>query len=123
MALDMNPGIRAQWCAALRSGEYAQTDEALRRLEEENGHPAGYCCLGVLTDLYVKAGNDETYNGCANVWESDTLTGPVMRWAGLDDDNPWLDGGPGRRRAAAEWNDDEGATFAEIADLIDGGAS
>ncbi len=28
MSLDMDPVVRAQWCAALRSGNYQQTTEA-----------------------------------------------------------------------------------------------
>jgi len=119
MALDMNPGIRAQWCAALRSGDYQQAMNTLRT-------QTGYCCLGVLTDLYLKAGNPEVYetgdDSSASVWDADTLTGPVEGWAGLGRDNPWLDGGPGKRKRAGDWND-EGATFPEIADLIDGGVT
>lgn len=133
MSLDMNPEIRAQWCAALRSGEYPQTKEALRRLPEEiqqGGHPA-YCCLGVLTDLYIKAGNDEMVAGDeflgagdgepASVWASveGSLALAVMEWAGLTDRDPELR--PGLHGNAVFLND-EGHTFAEIADLIDGGA-
>lgn len=133
MALNMNPEIRAQWCAALRSGEYPQTDEALRRLPEEAGdHPAGYCCLGVLTDLYLKAGNEEMteqdeFLGAGNgepasVWTSveGSLALPVMVWAGLTDRDPELR--PGLHGNAVFLND-SGRTFAEIADLIGGGAS
>ena len=115
MSLNMNPEIRAQWCAALRSCEYQQTKEELR---DSNG----YCCLGVLTDLYVKAGNpveSESAGWEGTVWDQDTiLAADVRDWAGLSECNPYLT----PALAAAELNDD-GYTFAQIADLIDGGAS
>lgn len=43
----MNPEVKAKWIDALTSGEYSQTKRCLR---DKNG----YCCLGVLTDLYIK---------------------------------------------------------------------
>ena len=120
MTLDMNPEIRAQWCAALRSGDYPQGKQQLRA-------PGGYCCLGVLSELAVKAealgppvydAEHEwwTYNGRNNY-----LPEAVMEWSGLGDCNPevWF---RGEFTWLAKINDG-GATFAEIADLIDGGAS
>jgi hypothetical protein len=49
----MNPEIKALWLAALRSGEYKQGTACLKNMHCE------YCCLGVLTDLYIKATNGE----------------------------------------------------------------
>jgi hypothetical protein len=115
----MNPEIRARWCAALRGGEYQQAREMLR-LEGDHGIE-GYCCLGVLTDLYVKDGGPENFEDEEgwdwNVWDSDgVLASTVREWAGLHDCNPQLT----PAFTASELNDD-GASFAEIADLIDGG--
>lgn len=45
----MKKDIKAQWVAALRSGEYQQGRGQLNF----NGH---YCCLGVLCEIAVKAG-------------------------------------------------------------------
>lgn len=58
---------RKAWIEALRSGEYAQTQEQLRRLkpvykkDPDTGdmtddvlHPVGFCCLGAACDLYLK---------------------------------------------------------------------
>lgn len=45
--LEMNSEIREKWCAALRSGKYAQNTNFLRTNE-------GYCCLGVLEDIRLK---------------------------------------------------------------------
>lgn len=58
----MNAEVKAQWLDALRSGEYQQTKGRLRRdnpidpEDADDGYNAGYCCLGVLCDLAVKAG-------------------------------------------------------------------
>ena len=43
----MNEAIKAKWVADLRSGKFPQTDNILRS-------PVGYCCLGVLCDLYSR---------------------------------------------------------------------
>jgi hypothetical protein len=43
----MKADIKAKWLADLRSGKFPQTDSILRS-------PVGYCCLGVLCDLYSR---------------------------------------------------------------------
>jgi hypothetical protein len=43
----MNSLIKEKWVAALRSGKYKQTSEVLYDYE-------GFCCLGVLCDIYSK---------------------------------------------------------------------
>lgn len=37
----MSPELKAKWCEALRSGEYAQARESMER-------DGAFCCLGVL---------------------------------------------------------------------------
>ena len=89
----MNPEVKAEWVKALRSGEYKQTKHVLHRVG------GGYCCLGVLCELAVKAGaipaakrNDadpawyydgagscpsdkvDEWAGCANYAEADVLS-------------------------------------------------
>ena len=129
MTLDMNPEIRAQWCAALRSGEYQQAKHALRVLGGDE--PGGYCCLGVLTDLYLKAGHSEIIDNYesddpaalpVSVWDlgGGVLPGVVADWAGLGLLDPVLKFQPLTKASGVN---DSGATFAQIADLIDGGAS
>lgn len=49
--LEMNPRIRDMWAEALESGEYCQGNGRLRFNKK-------HCCLGVLTDLYVKETGD-----------------------------------------------------------------
>lgn len=54
--MPMNPEIKAQWVAALRSGDYKQGRSELK------SYTGYYCCLGVACDLAVKAGvTKETY--------------------------------------------------------------
>lgn len=113
----MNPDIKAQWVAALRSGEYKQGQRAL-------SHSGRYCCLGVLCELAVKAGAIERvtrtdgtylYGSGENGW---LLPSEVVDWAGVGSGNPranghelfaYNDGVAGVRRH----------TFTEIADLIE----
>ncbi len=121
--LDMNPGIRAQWTAALRSGEYRQGTATLRSVVDR------FCCLGVLCDLAEKAGvirahktpdGDWTYDG-----EEAFLPEAVMDWAGITDASPHinvpstLEDEP----TLTGLNDEDEWDFDQIADLIDGGVS
>jgi hypothetical protein len=124
--LEMNPDIRFQWTAALRSGDYPQGTCALY-----NGN--GYCCLGVLCELARKAGVVElTRNEKTGEWFYDGHAQlppqSVRDWAGLDetrevairrfdsdDDVSWPSSD-----ALVSLNDDDLASFAQIADAIDG---
>lgn len=104
------------WLKALRSGDYVQTNNALQRINADEEGPAGYCCLGVLTDVAIK-------NGCeiaAAPYEDTGLMGydgeiaypppSVARWAG---ELPIND------LELATMNDGGGITFAEIADRLE----
>lgn len=111
----MNPDVKKEWTEALRSGEYPQTAGTLR-------DDVGFCCLGVLCEIAVKHGvipevSVEDING-KNFYDYDRATATpsrkVIEWAGLPDSNPTLG-----EYAAAEWNDEQGKGFNEIADLID----
>jgi len=128
--MGMNADIKVRWTAALRSGEYPQGKEYLRTDE-------GFCCLGVLCDLAVKAGVIEYekgpfrhyYDGVTSV-----LPQTVMDWAGLHEDNPAVstDSLPEGVTWGADLDDqvdtglpalanmnDGGTTFSVIADIID----
>jgi len=117
----MNPLVRAQWCAALRSGDYQQGEGQLRAADEDTGDYK-YCCLGVLTDLAAKAG--------VTNWDLarqlDFPPPAVEGWAELPYHNPEVrvQGVDGASAASlADLNDDHGWDFGRIADAIDGGAS
>lgn len=92
----MNPEIKAQWVAALRSGDYQQGRGQLR-----SGNNT-YCCLGVLMELAVEAGvlegaqaEDEDgycyHTSGENGVEFFELTPEVVEWVnGSDSGGPEL---------------------------------
>jgi hypothetical protein len=113
----MNSQIKQQWVTALRSNEYSQTQGNLRS-------PNGFCCLGVLCDVYAKQTGNKwiiqlTEDGIPFTYyyfdeASITLPESVKKWAGLDMPNPLIK----EELSLAELND-AGKTFEEIAQLID----
>lgn len=129
----MNPEIKAQWIAALRSGEYTQTKGYLHRTEADGDTPAGYCCLGVLCDIAEKAevvtGEiiDSGYHGAPKrlrYYDGDaqTLPGNVVEWSGMRNENPAVNVHTNVRvtfETLAALNDAHDYTFAQLADLIE----
>lgn len=125
----MNEEIKAQWTAALRSGEYEQGREYL-------SSDGKFCCLGVLCDLAVRAGIIEqytTYTPYTDYGQGDDeiLPSEVAAWAGLAGENrqnpvtnpEGIDGLLWSRRGErhptlAELNDG-GTPFAKIAEVIE----
>lgn len=141
----MNPEIKSEWVAALRSGDYKQTKDVL-----SDGQ--GFCCLGVLCDLAVKKGvakfvpNDGdgvTYFTDDDEWDGDmdntSLPSGVACWAGLVDETgcaitdprvPFPDEDLRALGVISSFKSDKGVahlatlndkgkTFVEIADLIE----
>lgn len=101
----MNREVKAKWLEALRSGKYAQGYESLRQGNK-------FCCLGVLCEI-----SGLPYWGLVGV-----LPDPVMSYAGLKKFDPEV----GAYSPTGEYSalslssiNDAGATFAEIADLIE----
>lgn len=90
----MKPEIKALWVAALRSGEYIQVQEQLRKTDDAED-VVGHCCLGVLTDLYCKANHvswldalryereDADGNLCIDTYGDEDLSPLVRAWAGV----------------------------------------
>lgn len=82
----MNKRVKTKWVKALRSGKYEQGKGAL------NSGDGKWCCLGILTDLYIKekGGKWKTMKGenCTFRKESELPPICVMKWAGLPDRNP-----------------------------------
>jgi hypothetical protein len=76
----MKADIKSKWLAALRSGQYEQTDMRLR-------HDGGYCCLGVLCDLYSQETGVEWWGtGCGGFamhGADSVLPDAVREWADL----------------------------------------
>jgi len=109
----MNPQIKQKWVSALRSGEYQQTQ---RLLHDENG----FCCLGVLCDLYLKENQLEwepsTHSNNVYVFQDMVASLPlsVIEWSGVEGYNFPV----AAKYLLAELNDG-GSTFIEIADVIE----
>jgi len=113
----MDPKIKAQWVAALRSGEYKQGKGVLRKGNE-------LCCLGVLCEVAILSGIELKVHHKNGYTQYDGhgsgLPGTVREWAGLDDGQPYTsrmddDGFPMRISHV----NDGGASFEQIADLIE----
>jgi hypothetical protein len=107
----MNPQIKQKWLNALRSGDYQQGQNYLRT---DNG----FCCLGVLCDLYIKENNVEWEINEDNMYRYEkhftVLPPSVVGWAGVGDSNPYVNG-----KTSLGYLNDHGSTFNEIADVIE----
>jgi hypothetical protein len=109
----MNPQIKQKWVDALRSGDYQQGRNYLRT---DNG----FCCLGVLCDLYGKENNVEWEHSSykdAYMFQNTMAVLPlsVVEWSGVEDGNPLVNGEP----FTLSGLNDQGSTFNEIADVIE----
>lgn len=113
----MDAKVKAEWLAALRSGEYVQGYGYLKT-------DAGYCCLGVLCDLAVKAKvipgpqqneDGESYDYGEEFEDNVFLPQEVQNWAGLDP-NPGSDDAD---RPCLSVMNDEHYTFGDIAEQIE----
>jgi len=130
----MNEEIKAEWVRRLRSGDIPQTASYLGRVD-------GFrCCLGVLSDMAVEAGIAtrtpdadallQVYRSGGHT-ETSLLLHEILDWAGLhgdEDGDIELDGVVviGEGDEALTFNtpslsflNDNGATFAQIADVIE----
>ncbi len=125
----MDSSLKQRWVRALRSGKYTQATGALRTED-------GFCCLGVLCDVYdpenwtlapheelghesqewhyksTNRPNDRTY------WK-DVLPNEIVEFAGFDTGNPEVPYEVCDGKTSLAVINDRGATFAQIADLIE----
>jgi hypothetical protein len=135
----MNAEIKDRWVARLRDPNIKQGKGHLCTKMPSTGE-VSYCCLGVLTELAVEEGvippgewdrevirgllgkvyldgEDDSYED--DLHQDAILPTRVREWAGLRDSNPFVNApSPARRTTLATLND-RGATFAEIADIIE----
>lgn len=129
--MPMNPKIKQEWIAALRSGEYKQGQKTL-------SSDGKHCCLGVLCELAVKQGVlTKEFSGGTTWFRSTTndrdasyqlLPQAVVRWAGLDcgatyepdcrSANVLVIQENYSSRHLTDLNDNDCYTFQKIADLI-----
>jgi hypothetical protein len=119
----MNPEIKQKWIDALLSGKYEQGSEKLRSHQ-------GFCCLGVLCDLYAQepftqgwkfhGAFEEENTQPTDYWyfdgESEFLPASVRDWAGLSTHNPQV-----RVDVSPEEDEDGWFYHDEIANLNDSG--
>ena len=124
----MRHDVMNKWVTALRSGEYAQTNECLHDIH-------GMCCLGVLCDLYSKEhpalaewdvlSKDEdaaSYRRFEMLENYEVLPEDVQEWANMKSfDGSYTAGGydgtPYTESLAAL--NDKGYTFNDLADIIE----
>lgn len=105
----MHPDIKAAWVAALRSGRYPQGMGGLRTR-------SGFCCLGVLCDLYSPTlwqpgprSAVAVYAATATDWNHLQLPQTVRQWAQL----------PNGVMGDLATKNDSGVSFAALADWIE----
>lgn len=114
----MNKEIKEKWLKALRSGDYEQGEECLRKEEK-------YCCLGVLCDIikkdlsldWIKKEDQEIFQFGDYENDDEVLPFLVFKYCELDGRDPIIYIG-GRGRNISDLNDN-GYTFEVIADLIE----
>lgn len=116
----MNSYIKQLWVNALRSNEYSQGKGCLQGTDE-GIH--GFCCLGVLCDLYAKETGTEwecvSYTGhYVFMGETAYLPEEVQEWAGLNSHFPRVRNAKGNLQELVTLNDN-GTTFTEIAQMIE----
>ena len=127
----MKKEVANLWIAALLSGDYEQAAGTLVEVDGISGDINGYCCLGVLCDLAVKAGAKVDYGapeliddgpGPGVHWSNARYDGAdallptsVREWAGMRSTDGALD--LEGDETLAVMNDD-GATFQRIAEVI-----
>jgi hypothetical protein len=78
----MKKNIKRKWIAALVSGEYKQGRNRLKNVE------GGYCCLGVLCDLYAKEGKGRWTQplyefATSSESSAGSLPQEVVEWSGI----------------------------------------
>jgi hypothetical protein len=112
----MKPEVKAKWLEALRSGDYKQGKDGLRKNDDT------FCCLGVLCDVYRKETGDGLWvpYGVAHhafavggIRHPSYLPTKVSAWAGLNDIDP-----EGPDMPLSAYND-KGEPFEEIAKMIE----
>ena len=119
---------RAKWVEALRSGNYRQGRFALRPSNSE------FCCLGVACDI-SKQGHWETSSNANrgyvippdySAYNRGSLPTEVMKWLGLDSEMGIFTEAIKTKdnhhcASLTDFNDTQGATFNDIADVIEAG--
>lgn len=117
----MNEVNARKWIAALRSGEYTQTDKVLEFTDEDG--TTSQCCLGVACRVAQQHGI-ELRTGASRYEVDKDPAGRVTSFDGFDTELPhevaeWLYISDTLMRQCMGWNDTDGLTFNEIADRLE----
>ena len=115
----MNANLKAKWLEALRGGLYKQTTGVLRA-PDCNGN--GYCCLGVLADVYKpdlwteepqesedEYGDYREIDSWMHAFSGELLSDDVLHSVGLDHE----------QQAKLASMNDQGQSFEQIAEYIE----
>lgn len=113
----MNPEIKARWVQRLESEKDTQAKGRLKK-------GPGFCCLGVLCDMYIEetglakwVGDKFSIKG--NIERLSTyLPGVVREWAGIFHSNPYYTAEMSDERITLARLNDDGLTFPQIAEKI-----
>lgn len=112
----MDPKIKEAWINALRSGKYKQTTGSLQNED-------GFCCLGVLCDLYSQQSGEWIKNkekitfSDGEMEREDIPPTKVAEWAGLEESDPFIMVN-GEAKAITYLNDEAHLSFDELSLLI-----
>jgi hypothetical protein len=110
-----------RWIEALKSGKYFQGQGVLH--QRKNAYNL-FCCLGLACHLYQEASGDldvKVNNLGGYSYDGDTVYLPpaVRDWLGLNDCTGNIDGEAGLTVQSLTYINDNGWTFAEIAEFIE----
>ena len=120
----MKKKIMEKWVKALRSGEYKQGEGNL--CDSKNN----FCCLGVLTELFIQEKHKKTKNGKIKygweekngflIFEGETLflAKQVMKWSGMNTNSGTIKTNSLAYKSLANLNDKK-FSFKELADIIE----
>lgn len=120
----MNKQVLSDWLSVLRGGKTRQIQRYLHAAD-------GYCCLGVLVNLYLQEHGQDWYTTEAYDDDSDTnshvygfdneigiLPPDVVRWAGLSSEDPFVRVN-GNHYRLSFLNDNLRMNLEEIANVIE----
>lgn len=121
----MNAPVKKKWLKALRSGKYPKGKESLVEMKKDGKTIKGYCCLGVLTDLYIKESPKTRKWGVTAQYSNGGLPLEVQNWAGLDRSIPYVSTRKYETESLSTLNDGDkysrlrARPFTQIANFID----
>lgn len=135
----MSAKAKKLWVESLESGKFKQCQGTLAE-KNSDGKSYSYCCLGVLTHLHAKHVLGKTLNQAfldgdyhspvdnetLTLSSATTLPKEVVKWSGLENDNPDTCFQPNTDEedyvsedvSCAGLNDDHELSFKEIAGVV-----